>query len=104
MEDLNHIETECAVKSLLRLKERLQGELGRLEALLHADTRQCDAEHVDWKAFEQACYMARARVLGGIASVDEVLAWVHLMAETKADGTELDAVKMLPVLRRPDAR
>jgi hypothetical protein len=42
--------------------------------------------------------VARAALYSGLASINEVLGWVHLMAEKDAEGNVSEAVKMLPTV------
>jgi hypothetical protein len=42
--------------------------------------------------------VARAALYSGLASINEVLGWVHLMTEKDAEGNTSEAVKMLPTV------
>lgn len=49
---------------------------------------------------EMAVYCAaRSALYSGLASIDEVLGWVHLMTEKDSDGNTAEAVRSLPTIQ-----
>lgn len=58
-----------------------------------------DGDILEGKEPLEVYQRARIALLSGIASVDEVLAWVHLLAAKDPEGNELDCVRALPQVR-----
>lgn len=91
-------DTADAVSSMTALRDALSADLAateqHLRELEEAAGEQPDAELEEIVIFQRA----RTALLSGLASVEEVLGWVHLMAEKDPQGNELEAVRSLPSL------
>ena len=95
---LSVTDTDDAISGMFALREVLAEDLldveGRLVELEHSTTPMTEAKREEVLVYQTA----RTALLSGLASVDEVLGWVHLVAEKDADGNELDSVTSLPHL------
>lgn len=95
---LSVTDTDDAVSGVNALREVLADDLldveGRLHELEHSTTPMSASRKEEMLVYRTA----RTALLSGLASVDEVLAWVHLVAEKDADGNELESVLSLPHL------
>lgn len=91
-------DTDDAVSSMMALREALSFDLDitekRIREIERSRSVKADAEAEESQILERA----RTALLSGLASVDEVLGWVHLMAEKDPEGNEPDSVRMLPYL------
>lgn len=91
-------DTDDAASSMTALRDVLAEDLldvdGRLHDLEHAATPMTEARREEMLVYETA----RTALLSGLASIDEVLGWVHLVAEKDGEGNELDSVRALPSL------
>jgi hypothetical protein len=80
------------------LREVLVDDLLDVESRLD-ELERSSVELAKGKNDEALSYRtARTALLSGLASIDEVLGWVHLVAEKDADGNELESVLSLPHL------
>lgn len=95
---LNASDTEDAVSGMGALREVLSDDLldveGRLHELEHSGTPMTEGKKEEVLVYQTA----RTALLSGLASIDEVLGWIHLVAEKDADGNELESVLSLPNL------
>ena len=95
---LSVTDTDDAVVGVTALREVLAEDLldveGRLMELARSTTPMTDSKKEEMLVYQTA----RTALLSGLASVDEVLGWIHLVAEKDADGNELDSVLSLPNL------
>ncbi|MDO8299923.1 hypothetical protein [Lacisediminimonas sp.] len=95
---LSITETDDAVSGLSALREVMADDLLDVESRLD-ELERSSATLTDGKNDEALVYRtARTALLSGLASIDEVLGWVHLVAEKDADGNELESVLSLPHL------
>ncbi|MDB5798279.1 MAG: hypothetical protein JWP36_2181 [Paucimonas sp.] len=95
---LNVTDTDDAVSGMNALREVLTEDLvdveGRLLELEHSGTPVTESKKEEMLVYQTA----RTALLSGLASIDEVLGWIHLVAEKDADGNEIDSVLALPSL------
>lgn len=91
-------QTDDAVSGVSALREVLADDLQdveyRLEELNRSLTPMTAGKREEMLVYQTA----RTALLSGLASIDEVLGWVHLVAEKDADGNEVDSVLSLPNL------
>lgn len=95
MEKMRVLDTDDAVSGVMALREILSAELDRVERLI---ARRRQSSHVDADDMEQIQDYERLRTSlhSGIASANEVLGWVRVLAPKDPDGNELDCVRSLP--------
>lgn len=95
---LSATDTDDAVSGMTALRDVLGDDLIDVEGRLH-QLEQSGTPMTESKREEMLVYQtARTALLSGLASIDEVLAWVHLVAEKDADGNEIESVLSLPNL------
>jgi hypothetical protein len=89
--------TEHVVAGILALREALSADLDEMEQRLqeagHTLTINSMAEPGE---LPEVFQRARTGLLSGLASVDEVLAWVRVYAPKDSEGNELECVRSLP--------
>lgn len=96
---LSIMETDDAVSGLSALRDVLADDLLDIESRLDEMERSSTTSQIKGKNDDALVYRtARTALLSGLASIDEVLGWVHLVAEKDADGNELESVLSLPHL------
>lgn len=99
MQWMQAAQVEETINGLAQLRSILTNELDAVDGLMRALDASLRAQtDVDTGKMMQTYGTARANIHGGLASIDEVLGWIHLVAEPGADGRELDCVKGLPYL------
>ncbi len=95
---LSITETDDAVSGISALREVLADDLldveYRLDELNRSSTPMTPGKQEEILVYQTA----RTALLSGLASIDEVLGWVHLVAEKDANGNEIDSVLSLPNL------
>lgn len=84
-----------AVSSLRALHALLTEELAQIEVRLQ-ELPEANLPAPEQEAQHAACVLARTAICSGLASITDVLGWVHLMTEKDADGNEIAAVRALP--------
>lgn len=101
MGSINAHHTSVAIASMQALREALAQDLAEIENLIQESespeefsSTRLDLEEEDLQVY----YIARAALFSGLASINEVLGWIHLMAEKDAEGNEPEAVRSLPVI------
>ncbi|MEN3291445.1 MAG: hypothetical protein V7642_698 [Burkholderiales bacterium] len=100
MEKMSVHDTDDAVTSVTALREVLASELTAIERLVQKVDQSAarnDAEEPD--DLIETYRRVRTSLLSGLASVDEVLGWVRVLAPKDADGNEMDCVRSLPHVR-----
>jgi len=96
MGNLSVRDTDDAVSGIIALQEILSTDLHDVESNLRRIER-ASATGAAAGADEVMVYRtARTALLSGLASIHEVLGWVHLMAEKDPEGNDLDCVRSLP--------
>ncbi|WP_019142876.1 hypothetical protein [Noviherbaspirillum massiliense] len=95
-------DTDDAVSSMMALRGILTSDLEDVERLLRRTLQipgngaEAEGEEMEGEKPLEVYQRARTTLLSGIASIDEVLAWVHLVAAKDPEGNELDCVRSLP--------
>ncbi|MEN3295575.1 MAG: hypothetical protein V7642_4828 [Burkholderiales bacterium] len=100
MEKMSIHDTDDAVTSVTALREVLSAELTAIERLVqkvdHSSAKNNAGQPDD---LIETYRRVRTSLLSGLASVDEVLGWVRVLAPKDADGNEMDSVRSLPRVR-----
>lgn len=90
-----------AVSSLRALRVVLTDDLDDIENSIY-DLGQSGRADSDSGMGELKVYcVARAALYSGLASINEVLGWVHLMAEKDPEGNAADLLQSLPIVTVP---
>jgi len=98
MEKMNLGDASDAVSSMQVLRSILTEELDEVENCIR-ELAQSPLGKSEHGASEMQAYaIARAALYSGLASVNEVLGWVHLMAAKDAEGNMAEVVKSLPTV------
>jgi hypothetical protein len=89
--------TENIVAGIIALREALASDLDEMEQRLHeaGQTLIINSESEPGE-LPEVFQRARTGLLSGLASVDEVLAWVRVYAPKDSEGNELECVRLLP--------
>jgi hypothetical protein len=99
MERMTVHDTDDAVTSVTALREVLYAELSTIERMVQkVTTSPEDASRADTEEIIETYQRLRTSLLSGIASVDEVLGWVRVLAPKDPEGNELDCVRSLPYM------
>lgn len=90
-----------AVSSMRALRMTLTDDLDDIEDSIYelSQSGRADAEN-GLDELRVYC-VARAALYSGLASINEVLGWVNLMAEKDPAGTAADLLQSLPVVAVP---
>lgn len=99
MQKINIDDADAAMSSMQSLRSAMTLELEDIEERMEtlAALPAADSES---GIEEMAVYgVTRAALYSGLASINEVLGWVHLMTEKDAEGNISEAVKALPTLQ-----
>ncbi|HJV84957.1 MAG TPA: hypothetical protein VJ698_05740 [Noviherbaspirillum sp.] len=98
MERMNLGDASDAVSSMQVLREELVEDLNdiekRIDELSQSPLAASDSGITDMQVYR----VARAALYSGIASINEVLGWVRLMAAKDSDGNVAEIVKSLPTV------
>lgn len=99
MGSINNSEAEEAVSSMKALQFALTEELEDIESRIDALAKD-DLPFSPNEAVEELkiCCVARAALFGALASINEVLGWVHLMAERDSNGNVTEVIRALPIV------
>lgn len=99
MGSISNNEAGAAVSGMQALQSTLTGELedieSRISALGKGESLLSTSEAEDEV---KLCYVARAALFSALASINEVLGWVHLMAEKDSEGNVTEVVRSLPTV------
>lgn len=95
MEKMRIRHTDDAVSGVTALREILINELANIEALI-AIAAESEQTSEDDPIILEAYQRLRTSLLSGIISADEVLGWVHALAEKDMEGNEPESVQRLP--------
>jgi len=101
MQKMRVKDTDDAVAGVTALREILVAELATIDRLIRKCEHGADADdHRDGEGAQVLATYQRVRtsLLSGLASIDEVLGWVHMLAEKDPEGNELDCVRALPTV------
>lgn len=99
MGGINNSEAGYAVSSMKALQSALTEELEDIESRIGAlsdDNLPLSPDEA--KEEVKICYVARAALFGALASINEVLGWVHLMAERDSNGNVAEVIRALPIV------
>jgi hypothetical protein len=99
MGTINNCEAEKAVSSMKALQSALTEELEDIECRIDAlGDEKLSLSPDEAKEEVKICYVARAALFSALAGINEVLGWVHLMAERDTNGNVDEVVKALPIV------
>lgn len=87
-----------AVSSMQALRAVLNEDLEDIENRIQELAQSALATSESGVSEMQVYYVARAALYSGLASINEVLGWVHLMAAKDAEGNVAEVVKSLPTV------
>ena len=87
-----------ATSSMRALRRELAEDLDHVESRIHELTTSLHADSRSTVEELEIYFKARAALYSGLASVTDVLGWVHLMAEKDAYGNDIDPVRSLPTV------
>ncbi|HJW57475.1 MAG TPA: hypothetical protein VJ577_19605 [Burkholderiaceae bacterium] len=87
-----------AVSSMQVLREELTEDLDDIENRIHELAQSPLATSDSGISDMQVYCIARAALYSGLASINEVLGWVRLMAEKDSEGNMAEVVKSLPTV------
>ncbi len=96
MERMRLQDTDDAVSGVLALRQLLTSELGTVERLIRRVDKNPDPGNEETRELMDTYDRVRTSLLSGLASVDEVLGWVHMLAEKDSEGNEPECVRSLP--------
>ncbi len=98
MENMNLSDVSDAVSGMQALRDGLTAELDEIEdrinELAHSSLATSSSGMGDLRVY----HVARAALYSGLASINEVLGWVRLMAAKDSDGNMATVVKSLPTV------
>ena len=99
MGSINNSEAEDAVSSMKALQSVLTEELEDIESRI-GELTEDDLALSPGEADEEVkiCCVARAALFSALASINEVLGWVHLMAERDSNGNVAEVIRALPIV------
>lgn len=98
MERMDLCDASDAVSSMQALRHGLTEDLDDIENRIHALAQSPLATSESGIIEIQVYYVARAALYSGLASINEVLGWVRLMAAKDPEGNVADVVKSLPTV------
>lgn len=99
MEKININDADAAMSSMQSLHSAMTLELEDIEERMETLAGLPSADSASGIE-EMAVYgVTRAALYSGLASINEVLGWVHLMTEKDSEGNISEAVKALPTLQ-----
>lgn len=98
MERMDLCDATDAVSSMQALRDELSEELDDIQKRIH-ELAQSPLANSDVGISDMQVYcVARAALYSGLASINEVLGWVRLMAAKDAEGNVSEVVKSLPTV------
>jgi len=98
MERMDLCDATDAVSSMQALRDKLNRDLEDIEMRMH-ELAQSSLADSDVGISEMQVYcVARAALYSGLASINEVLGWVRLMAAKDSEGNVSEVVKSLPTV------
>jgi hypothetical protein len=98
METMDLCDASDAVSGMQALRMELTGELDEIENRIH-ELAQSSLATTDSGISDMQVYcVARAALYSGLASINEVLGWVRMMATKNAEGNVAEVVKSLPTV------
>jgi len=98
MEKIHISDADAAMSGMQALHSAMTLELGDIEQRMAALAESPSA----WSASgieDMSVYdVTRAALYSGLASINEILGWVHLMTEKDSEGNVAEAIKRLPTV------
>lgn len=99
MEKMTVQETDDAVSGVLALRKALDSELSTIERLIQrVDRNPGPSAAMETAEVLETYRRVRTILLSALASADEVLGWVRVLAVRDPEGNELDCVRSLPMV------
>jgi hypothetical protein len=98
MEIMDLCDTNDAVSSMRALRIALTEDLDDIEMRIHELAQSPLAGSESGMNDMQVYYVARAALYSGLASINEVLGWVRLIAAKDAEGNVAEVVKSIPTV------
>ena len=99
MDTIDLCDAGDAMSSMQALRSAMTVELEDVENCMQELSNSSDANSDD-AIDEMAVYCAaRTALYSGLASINEVLSWVHLMTEKGPDGNTAEVVRSLPTIQ-----
>jgi len=98
MEKMDLCDASDAIFSMQALRAGLTEELDDIENSIHELAQSPLATSDSGISEMQVYYVARAALHSGLASINEVLGWVRLMAAQDSEGNVAKVVKSLPTV------
>lgn len=98
MEKILIRDADAAMSSMQALHSAMTLDLDDIEqrmALLADSAAASSASGIDEMS---VYYVARAALYSGLASINEILGWVHLMTEKDSEGNVREEVRSLPIV------
>jgi hypothetical protein len=96
METIAICEADAAMSSMQALHSAMTLELGTIEQRIEA--LAASAEYVAGNEEMSVYDVTRAALYSGLASINEILGWVHLLTEKDPEGNVFESVKALPTV------
>jgi hypothetical protein len=98
MEKIDIRHADAAMSSMQALHSAMTLDLGDIEQRMETLAESPTAHSAFGIEEMSVYYVARAALYSGLASINEILGWVHLMTEKDSEGNVSDAVKSLPTV------
>ena len=98
MEVMDLCDVSDAVSSMQMLKKGLSEDLDDIENRIHELAQSPLATSESGMSDMQVYHVARAALYSGLASINEVLGWVRLLAAKDSKGAVAEVVKSLPIV------
>lgn len=99
MERIDLCDASDAVSSMHALRDGLTEDLDDIENRIQALVQSPLATSESGVSEMQVYSVARAALYSGLASINEVLGWVRLMAAKDAEGNVAEVVRSLPTVQ-----
>jgi len=97
--DISH--TVDAVSSMRALRLAMTNDLDDIENSIYDLAQSGQAESPGGMEELKVYYVARAALYSGLASINEVMGWIHLMAEKGPEGNSTEILQSLPTVPIP---
>lgn len=98
MDKMDLCNASDAVSSMQALRAALTEELDDIENRIHELAQSSLATSESGTSDMQVYCVARAALYSGLASINEVLGWVRLMAAQDSEGNVAEVVRSLPTV------
>lgn len=98
MERISLCDASDAVSSMQALRMQMTEELDDIENRIHQLAQSPSVTSHSALGEMKIYYLTRAALYSGLASINEVLGWVGLMAANDSEGNVAEVVKSLPIM------